>query len=258
MLPSLFIAHGSPLLAIEDNAYTTAIRELTEDLTSLKGIIIFSAHYETAQLTVNRTMEYSMIYDFGGFPDALYRIQYPAHGEISLINQVEALLRHHDISYVTEGGRGLDHGAWVVLRLLRPEADVPVLALSVSPSLLPQQQYAIGKALQGLREDGILIVGSGGTVHNLRAVMWDSDQVADWALEFDLWLEQIISTWDLDTLFHFRELAPGAQMAVPPSGSEHFIPLLYAMGAADNTRNAILKHRSYRYGTLSHTIWQFD
>ena len=158
----------------------------------------------------------------------------------------------------TNEERGLDHGAWVVLRLLYPNADIPVISMSVNSRLTPNDQYKIGKALSALRTEDILIIGSGGTVHNLRAVnMLDNGQVDSWALEFDEWLASHLQNWDLPSLFKYDSSAPNSAFAVPPYGAEHFIPIFYAMGAADNDQKANLLHRSYRYGNLSHSVWQF-
>lgn len=245
------------MLAIEDNAYTQRVANLGRSLPIPRGIVLFSAHYEAARVMVSEVQHYPMIYDFGGFPDALYTIQYPAMGDIALSHQVEHLLRQGHIPFGVESQRGLDHGAWVVLRLLYPDGEVPVVAMSVTPGLAPEQQYHVGQVLESLRQEGVLIIGSGGTVHNLRAVMWDSDAVAEWALSFDEWLQKTLEGWDLTALFQYRAIAPGAALAVPAQGDEHFIPLLYAMGAADSTRKAELVHKSYRYGSLSHSIWLF-
>jgi 4,5-DOPA dioxygenase extradiol len=245
------------MLAVESNAYTEAIRQLAQELPHPRGIVVFSGHYEAPLPTVNETQRYETIYDFYGFPDDLYRIQYPAVGDLNLAHRIERLLQSQSIPYEVERERGLDHGAWVILRLLYPKADIPVVAMSVTPELLPHDQYRVGQALADLRAEGVLIVGSGGTVHNLRAIMWDSEAVANWAESFDQWLIPVLQNWDLDALFDFRQRAPGADMAVPRQGEEHFIPLLYAMGAADQTRHAQLLHLSYRYGTLSHSLWLF-
>lgn len=257
MFPTMFLAHGSPMLAVESNAYTDTIRQIAEGLPRPRAVVIFSGHNEAPRQTVSELPRYEMIYDFYGFPDELYHIQYPAMGDVNLARRIEGLLQDHHVPFTVERDRGLDHGAWVILRLLYPRADVPVVAMSVTPGLLPKEQYQVGAALAQLRREDVLIVGSGGTVHNLRAIMWDSDAVANWAEDFDQWLEPVLAAWDLDALFHFREQAPGADMAVPRHGEEHFIPLLYAMGAADQTRQAQLVHRSYRYGTLSHSLWLF-
>ena len=259
MIPSLFIAHGAPLLAIENNEYTQFVKQLGKTMPKPRAIVLFSAHWEAPNQRVSMVDEYDTIYDFGGFPEALYRIQYPAKGDKDLTEEIKDLLGKQGVPFDVDTNRGLDHGAWVVLRMLYPDADIPVISMSVNQHLTPEQQYQIGKSLSSLREQDILIIGSGGTVHNLRVVGWDKDgKVNDqWAIDFDQWLEKNLNNWDLESLFDYYALAPNAQVAVPPYGKEHFIPLLYAMGAADDQKQAKLLHRSYRYGNLSHSVWQF-
>ncbi len=261
MLPSLFIAHGAPLLAIENNDYTQFLNQLGSNLPRPKAIVLFSAHWESPiQKVSNVEGEYKTIYDFGGFPEELYRIEYPAKGQGELSKEIQDLFAEQGIPFEVETKRGLDHGAWVVLRKLYPNADIPVISMSVNPQLSPEEQYKIGKSLAGLREKDVLIIGSGGTVHNLRAVNWSKDgtgETDDWALNFDEWLAIRLKKWDVESLFNYRTLSATADLAVPPYGSEHFIPLFYALGAADNQKTATLLHRSYRYGNLSHSIWQF-
>ncbi|MBU8878478.1 dioxygenase [Bacillus sp. FJAT-29790] len=259
MIPSLFIAHGAPLIAIEDNKYTQFLSDLGNTMPRPKAIVLFSAHWESAVQKVSNVHEYKTIYDFGGFPEALYRIEYPAKGNNDVSKEIEELFTKQGISFDVETKRGLDHGAWVVLRLLYPNADIPVISMSVNPNLSPEEQYKIGKALSELREKDILIIGSGGTVHNLRALkMGEGEGAIDgWALDFDEWLGRHLKNWDVESLFKYNSLAPTAELAVPPYGNEHFIPIFYAMGAADNERTAKLLHRSYRYGNLSHSVWQF-
>jgi 4,5-DOPA dioxygenase extradiol len=259
MLPSFFIAHGAPLIAIENNEYTTFLNQLGRTLPRPKAVVLFSAHWESKEQKVSEVDLYETIYDFGGFDPSLYEIKYPAKGLIEISEQIKALFNQNGVSFEVETKRGLDHGAWVVLRLLYPNADIPVIAMSVNPALSPEEQYKVGKALTALRANDILIIGSGGTVHNLRALRMadDNGKVESWALEFDNWLKQNLENWDLDSLFKFESLAPSANIAVPPYGNEHFIPLFYAMGAADDSKKAALLHRSYRYGNLSHSVWQF-
>lgn len=259
MMPSLFIAHGAPLLAIENNDYTQFLNQLGQDLPRPKAIVLFSAHWESEVQQISDVDQYSTIYDFGGFPPSLYTIQYPAPGNHDLAKEIGDLFTKNGISFKNDTTRGLDHGAWVVLRMLYPNADIPVIAMSVNPNLTPEEQYNIGKSLSELREKDILIIGSGGTVHNLRAVKWvDNGEADSWALEFDDWLANKLGSWDLPSLFNYESLAPNASLAVPPYGKEHFIPLFYAMGAADASQKATLLHRSFRYGNLSHSVWQFE
>ncbi len=258
MMPSLFIAHGSPMLAIEDNEYTKFLKELGQNLPRPRAIVLFSAHWTSKKQQVSEVEHYSTIYDFYGFDPALSRIVYPASGDKSISQKIEELFLENGVPFEVEKDRGLDHGAWVILHHLYPNADIPVIAMSVNPDLSPQEQYNIGKTLEKLREEDVLIIGSGGTVHNLRVLNWrDNGQVDQWALEFDQWLEARLEKWDLESIFQYEKLAPNSPMAVPPYGNEHFIPILYAMGAADNVQKAKLLQRSYQYGNLSHSVWQF-
>lgn len=257
MLPSLFIAHGAPLLAIQSNAYTDFLKQLASELPRPKAIVLFSAHWESPVQRVSTAPEYDTIYDFGGFPPEMYQIKYPAKGDLALSDKIAALLEHGQVALRPDGARGLDHGAWVVLRLLYPHADIPVVAMSVNPQLTPQEQYQVGLALSSLREEDVLIIGSGGTVHNLARLNWGGQTAEPWAVAFDDWLKENLEAWDLNTLFHYDTLAPNASLAVPPRGREHFIPLFYAMGAANGAGAATLLHRSYEYGSLSHSVWRF-
>jgi 4,5-DOPA dioxygenase extradiol len=257
MLPAFFIAHGAPLLVIENNEYTQFLKQLGKALPTPKAIILFSAHWESRVQKVSNVDEYSTIYDFGGFSEELFRIQYPAKGHSEITGEIQELFTKQGIPFEVETKRGLDHGAWVVLRLLYPNADIPVISMSVNPQLTPEEQYKIGKSLIKLREKDVLIIGSGGTVHNLRMLNWaDNGEVDQWALNFDEWLANHLKNWDVDSLFSYSSLAPAAQQAVPPYGNEHFIPIFYAMGAADDVQKAELLHRSFRYGNLSHSVWQ--
>ncbi|AQQ54634.1 dioxygenase family protein [Planococcus lenghuensis] len=259
MLPALFVAHGAPLLAIENNDYTQFLHSLGTEFPKPRAILLFSAHWESAVQQVSDVERFETIYDFGGFPEALYRINYPAEGDTAVTEEIMALLTAQGVPAEVESARGLDHGAWVVLKMLYPAADIPVISLSVNPHLTPAEQYTIGASLAPLRERDVLIIASGGTVHNLGALrMAGGDGTVDqWAVDFDKWLEDNLTDWNTDSLFRYEALAPAVGLAVPPRGNEHFIPLFYAMGAADREKQAQLLYRSYRYGNLSHSVWQF-
>ncbi|WP_100399184.1 DODA-type extradiol aromatic ring-opening family dioxygenase [Bacillus sp. FJAT-44742] len=259
MLPSLFVAHGAPILAIEDNDYTQFLEQIGRKYPKPKAIVVFSAHWESRTQKVSKVDEFETIYDFGAFPEELYRIKYPARGDHSITKEIEKCFLSRNIPYELDTKRGLDHGAWVILKIMYPNADIPVISMSVDTNLTPMEQYEIGKSLLDIRKQDVLIVASGGLVHNLGAVRMGSDDgtIDQWACEFDTWLEHQITTWEVETLFNYHLLAPYAELAVPPYGREHFIPLFYAMGAADDEQSATLLHRSYRYGNLSHTVWQF-
>ncbi|WP_139999720.1 DODA-type extradiol aromatic ring-opening family dioxygenase [Paenibacillus paridis] len=256
MMPSYFFAHGAPSIVLENNEYTQLLKTFKEHSPKPKAIVLFSAHWEEEVQTVSAAEEYETIYDFGGFQDELYQMTYPAKSDRSLAEKIHSLFAKHGVQSVQNERRGLDHGAWAVLKLLYPEADIPVIALSVNRYLPNEQQYKIGKALAELREQDVLIIGSGGTVHNLRRLNWQSEGIEPWAEQFDNWLQSKLESWDTEALFHYREQAPHAMDAVPTS--EHFIPLLLAMGTGDAQRKAKLLHRSYQYGNLSLSCWQFN
>lgn len=256
MMPSLFIAHGAPSLALEENVYTEFLQKLGQELPKPKAIVLFSAHWESTTQLVSSAANYETIYDFGGFQPELYQIKYPAQGQAETTAEVERLFAEAGIPVQTDDVRGLDHGAWVVLRLLYPDADIPVIALSVNRYLTGEQQYQVGQALASLREQDILVIGSGGTVHNLRRLNWESNGVDPWASEFDNWLHDKLVSWDMESLFSYDTLAPSAQAAVPTP--EHFVPLLLAMGAGHQNKQASLLFKAYQYGNLSLSCWKFD
>ena len=167
MIPSLFIAHGAPLLAIEDNEYTQFLEDLGRTLPRPKAIVMFSAHWVSPIQMVGQVDEYSTIYDFGGFPEALYRIQYPAKGSEQLAKEIEDLFSENGVSYEVDTSRGLDHGAWVVLRKLYPDADIPVISMSSVQTFHQKNNIKWVSLYRWLRDQDVLVIGSGGTVHNL-------------------------------------------------------------------------------------------
>lgn len=256
MMPSYFFAHGAPSIVLEENEYTKLLKQFKDHTPKPKAIVLFSAHWEESIQTVSAADTYETIYDFGGFQDELYQMTYPAKNNRKLVEQIQSLFTNHGFENVRNEKRGLDHGAWAVLKLLYPDADIPVVALSVNRYLTNEQQYQIGKSLAELREQNVLIIGSGGTVHNLRRLNWQSEGIDEWAEQFDNWIQHKLESWDTEALFQYRELAPNAQDAVPTN--EHFIPLLLAMGTGDTNRQAKLLHRSFQYGNLSLSCWQFN
>ncbi|BBH23705.1 dioxygenase [Paenibacillus baekrokdamisoli] len=256
MVPSYFFAHGAPSLVIEEHGYTDFLKSFAKDKVKPKAIVLFSAHWESTIQSIGAVDTYSTIYDFSGFPEQLYQITYPAHGDAALSDQIQTLFAEKGIPSRLDHERGLDHGAWAVLKLLYPDADIPVIALSVNRNLTNEQQYQIGQALAELREQDIMIIGSGGTVHNLRRIEWGANAAADWAVSFDQWLKSKLETWDLEALFNYREEAPYGKDSVPTS--EHFIPLLLAMGTGDRNRQAKLVYQDYQMGTLSLSCWKFE
>lgn len=256
MMPSLFISHGSPMIAIEKNEYTQFLSDLGNQINP-KAIVIFSAHWESDILTVSFTDEvYETIYDFGGFPEEMYTIKYPARGSTEIAAMLLNRFAKHGISARKETSRGLDHGSWVVLRHMYPEANIPVIQVSVNSFLPAKEQLKIGEALQGLENEDILIIGSGATVHNLRMLKWGETNPEPWAVEFDDWLIDKLQNRDVDSLLTYEESAPHSRMAVP--SAEHFIPLFIALGSRGTNTKARVLYRHYDMGTLSYLCLQFN
>ncbi|MEI7025341.1 dioxygenase family protein [Paenibacillus sp. y28] len=256
MMPAYFFAHGAPSLILDHMEYTNFLKEFAADKPKPKAIVLFSAHWENPEQAVSGVKgTYETIYDFYGFPDALYQMTYPAPGNPELGSEIQSVLAAHGIANVLDEKRGLDHGAWGILKLLYPDAAIPVVALSVNRYLTGEEQYNIGKAIGALREKDVLVIGSGGTVHNLRRVSRGAQQPEAWAVAFDDWLKENLEAWDTEALFRYAEDAPYGREAVPTA--EHFVPLLLAMGAGDAGRQAKLLHRTYQYGTLSLSCWEF-
>ncbi len=256
-LPSFFIAHGSPLLAIEDNEYTRFLERLGQELGSPRGIVVFSAHWDSPEQLLTVDVQHETQHDFYGFPEEMYTLTYPALGDPALSRRISELFKDNNLSHQPILGRGLDHGVWVILKKMFPQADIPVVALSVDSLRSPEEQYNIGRMLASLREEGILLIGSGGLVHNLR-LLSEKDEPEPWAVDFDAWLAKGLESWDLPSLFAYEKKAPHVREAVPSYGREHFVPLFYVMGTADADRRAKLMIQEYQYGTLSLNCWKFD
>lgn len=183
MQPAYFIAHGAPDLVLKNNDYTAFLRALGRKAEKPQGIVIFTAHWESEILTVSYSDEtYATIHDFARFPQALYSMEYGAEGSTEIADRMLKRLSDHDIRAERDANRGLDHGSWTVLKLMFPDADIPVVQASVNPFLKPEEQYRIGAAIQALRNEGVMIIGSGGTVHNLRKLDWGQGEPEPWAI----------------------------------------------------------------------------
>jgi 4,5-DOPA dioxygenase extradiol len=249
--PAAFLAHGAPLSALGGDAHAEALRRFGDAHHAAEAILIVSAHWQKPLPVAVTSWETApLIYDFGGFPEELYRIQYPAHGDAALAAQIDLHLHAAGVPSMLDPGRGLDHGAWVPLRLAFPDAKIPVIALSL-PMIAPRELFAIGEALRALRREGVMVVGSGGIVHNLRRVnMRNKEAPAEaWAAEFDRWVAERIQRREFDNLFEYRAKGPNAPMAVPTP--EHFDPLFIALGAAFEEDGPQWIYEGFHYGTLS-------
>lgn len=257
MLPSLFVSHGAPTLILENGPTCDFLRGLGASPERPRAVIAVSAHWETKDPSVSAASRPATIHDFHGFPEALYRMKYPAPGSPELAERAAALLTQNGIANHVDAERGLDHGAWVPLMLMYPDADIPVLQLSVQPHRDPAHHLAVGRALAPLRNEGILILGSGGAVHNLRALAWNRHGAPEaWAEGFDDWLVQKVDRGALDDLVNYRERATGAVQAHPRD--EHFLPLFVALGAAGEKAVGKRIHAGFEHGSLSMAAFSFS
>jgi 4,5-DOPA dioxygenase extradiol len=263
-LPTLFISHGAPDLPIRHGAATEFLRSLVTDLPGLIGqpvpspqaILVITAHWQTVQPMASATPAPRTIYDFSGFPGALYQMTYPAPGDPALADRVIQLLQAADFAAGVDRARGLDHGTWVPLSLMYPDAIIPVVQLSIQFDRDPHYHYRLGQALTSLREAGVLIIGSGSLTHNLGAMQSDYDVVPSPAVqEFDRWIDDAIAQQNWQDLLNYRHLAPQAAFNHPTE--EHLLPLFVALGAAGTAPQGIRLHSSYTYGALSMTHYAF-
>ena len=254
MMPSLFLSHGTPLLALEKNSYTEFLKTYKKEVGKPTAIVILSAHWENNEQFVSAVKKHEIIYDYFGFPED-FQITYPASGCLELSDKVLTLLSRVGIWGELDERRPLDHGAWGPLHLMYPEADIPIVSLSISSDLPFEKQYEIGKILGSLKRNNVLIIGSGGIVNNFSQIQPDMFVAEGWAIGFENWVEEQILKWDVDSLFSYEEIAPYSSDAVP--SKEHFIPLIIAMGAGDANKKPKLLHRTFQYGNLSLTAWEF-
>jgi 4,5-DOPA dioxygenase extradiol len=228
-MPVLFVGHGSPMYAIEENEFVQTWRGMGDTLPVPKAIICISAHWETRGTQVTAMQQPKTIHDFGGFPRELYEINYPAPGNPELAKETINLIKS---SWVLPDEKwGLDHGTWSVIRRIYPKADVPVIQLSLDYNKSPKQHYELAKELESLRDKDVLIIGSGNIVHNLREVAWDKpdDQEFgyDWTIEANETVKKLISDNKRNELINYKSLGKAVDMAVP--SADHYLPLLYAL-----------------------------
>lgn len=257
-LPALFVSHGAPLLAIDDGPAHRFLRELGPSLGKPRAIVVISAHWETSAPAVTVSMRPETIHDFSGFPEALYRLRYPAPGDPELAGRVFQLLDAAGLAGAADYSRGLDHGAWVPLLLMYPDADVPVLQVSLQTALGTAHHLALGEALAPLRREGVLLIGSGSATHNLREIRWQEDaaEVPAWTSEFADWLTTAVAEHRVSNIVDYRTRAPHAVRNHPTE--EHFLPLLVAMGAGDPAADWRCVHHSYTYGVVAMDVHRFD
>ena len=250
--PSIFVGHGSPMNALQDNRFTHTLRAWGEALGPPRAVAVVSAHWLTSGSTaVSATREPETIHDFGGFPPALQTMRYAAPGAPSIARQ--AATRLGPRTAAIDASRGLDHGAWTVLHRLYPDADVPVFQVSIDYAQGPAYHLGVGRALAGLRDEGVLVLGSGNIVHNLGATehgAGESDRASTtWAQDFDGRVKQALDAGDRAALVAWDALGTGARMAV--ATPDHYYPLLYALGAARADEAPRHVFEGFHAGTLS-------
>ena len=258
-LPTLFISHGSPMLAIQDSPAHQFLQQLGTSLPRPKAILVASAHWETSATTaVSFAAHPETIHDFGGFPAALFAITYPAPGAPELAEHIVALLEAAQLTVARSADHGLDHGAWVPLRLMYPQADIPVVQIALMHGAGPINHERLGSALSALRDQNILVIGSGSLTHNLQEFRGQAIDapVPSWVDDFASWMRMTLQRADYDTLRDYRRQAPFAERNHPTE--EHLMPLFVALGAAGNTARAEQLHTSHQHGILAMDVFAFS
>ena len=258
-LPSIFLSHGSPMLPLTASAARDFLAGLGNSLPRPKAILVISAHWETDIPAVNAVAANETIYDFYGFPRELYELRYPAPGAPDLALAVAARLQAAGLPVGVDRARGLDHGAWVPLLLMYPQADIPVMQLSIQTEQGPAHHLALGRALAPLRDEGVLIIGSGSFTHNLGEFRKRRPEIDDPApslvVDFADWVHSAAIEGRIDDLVNYRRLAPHARDNHPTD--EHFLPLFAALGAAGENARVERLHNSANYGVLRMDVYAF-
>lgn len=252
--PVLFVSHGAPTLALDGGAWGTALKTWAETLVGVRAILVLSAHWEhDGPIQVMAHPHPQTLHDFGGFPEPLYQMQYPSPGDPALAARVVDLLTASGLEAELDSRRPLDHGVWVPLKAAFPEARIPVIQISLPVRRTPRQVFELGRALAGLRAEGVLVIGSGGIVHNLRLLDGSSDPKPDaWATGFESWIADRLTLGDIPILFDAASQAPSFAKAVPTT--EHFDPLYFALGAAGASGIRSV-HDGWQLGSLSLRTW---
>lgn len=257
-LPSLFVSHGAPTIALDQSDAHKFLTKFPDAIDKPSAILAVSAHWETSTPHVSVATAPETIYDFRGFPDALYQMTYPAPGAPDLARRTGELLATNGLGPVKAETRGLDHGAWVPLLLGYPAADIPVTQLSINPNETPEYHFKIGEALRPLRDEGVLILASGNLTHNLaefRGQPLDAEP-PEWVRAFDEWASWAIAEGRVEDLLAYRTRAPEAVRNHPTD--EHLLPLFVAMGAGTPTTPGRHLHKSYTYGVLAMDAYGFN
>lgn len=254
-MPLLFLGHGSPMNAIEENEFVEGFRDIAKTIPMPMAILCISAHWETRGTLVTAMETPKTIHDFGGFPRSLYEVQYPAPGSPELAHEIKKIITKTSLEL--DYSWGLDHGTWSVIKHLYPEAKVPVVQLSLDRGKFPEFHYELAKELISLRRRGVLIVGSGNIVHNLGILDWDRpDGGYDWAVNANNLLKKLIMADDHSQLIHYRELGEEIRLSIPTP--EHYLPLLYILGLKEENETITFFNDKLVMGSLSMTSLKID
>ena len=246
--PALFVSHGSPMNAVAENSYTQDLRKTGKQLENVNAVVVLSAHWETNGIYVTDSEKLSTVHDFGGFPKELFEVQYPANGALFLIPKIEKLIGE---SLIRDKKRGLDHGAWSMLKHIFPQANIPVLQMSLDKTKTFEEHFELAKKLAPLREQNVLILLSGNVTHNFSHINFENINAKplDWALQFDETIKNIFLNSDETALININKNNTIYKLNHPTD--DHFIPLLYLMGVKNKTDKVTFPHMSWQYGTMS-------
>lgn len=256
-MPVLFIGHGSPMNAIEENEFVTGFRNIAKGIPKPNAILCVSAHWETKGTFVTAIQNPPTIHDFGGFPQALFDVQYPAPGSPELAQETKKLITKTEVGL--DDKWGLDHGAWSVIKHLYPNADIPVIQMSIDYSQPAKYHYELAKEISSLRQKGVLIIGSGNIVHNLRMVAWEKlNEVYafDWAIEANEMMKKHILSGDHQKLIDFKSQGKAFDLAIPTP--EHYLPLLYTLALKEENEKITLFNDKPVGGSLSMTSLKIE
>jgi 4,5-DOPA dioxygenase extradiol len=258
LMPVLFVGHGSPMNGIEDNEFSERWEKMGEEITTPKAVLVISAHWFTNGTKITSMDFPKTIHDFGGFPQELFDVQYPAPGNPKLAEETKSLIHSADVEL--DHDWGLDHGAWTVVRRMYPKANIPVLQLSIDYTKPPQFHYELAKELAGLRKKGVLILGSGNMVHNLRMVNWGmmgkEGGGYDWALTMNDKFKSLIENKDHSALINYAKLGKEALLAIPTP--EHYLPLLYSLSLQNSKDELSFFNDKALGGSLTMTSVKID
>ena len=257
IMPVLFIGHGSPMNGIEDNEFSKTWTAMAKELPVPKAVLVISAHWFTRGTHITAMDFPKTIHDFGGFPDALFQVQYPAPGNPELAKETAGLIHSADVGLSHDWG--LDHGAWTVVRHMYPEAVIPVLQMSIDYTKPAKYHYELAKEIYELRKKGVLVIGSGNMVHNLKMVAWDKlnepSYGYDWANEINDTFKKLIAEGTHDKLINYQQLGKDALLAIPTP--DHYLPLIYTLGLQNKNESISFFNDKAVGGSLTMTSVKF-